>query len=403
MILLCKFILLLYLYMSDFKYKYNKYKKKYLNLLGGFNVIKFNDESFMNNWIKQHNFGQFNCGIFFIKDDNDKIVKCEDYNNSSIIQKLLDNNIFIFPKIYEIIEYNKKYYTIMEKLDGDLTSFLFNYIPNKILNDMNLDKDYYKIFYEKIPKTFNSNKDLRSFLWNNLYYHIIYDKDLRPKVIDAYNKHYDNQKKIKNKSWNYDNLIYDYNGEKLEIYYKENINLQDEFDYIDNKLKYYNNLNLKYDLYVKYFDKINNEINLVLRNIMTIIKKIKLLLLSYDYEYFDNKFDNFAYKIIDKPNNFSFKYHDLNIEIRLLDWSSGLFLNKEDKYNILYEDIDSMLNEIIKENYNDYSIFGQYELKNVNSNILGDQDLPLSNDMIRILKYDKKLEILKFIKENIYL
>jgi len=52
-----------------------------------------------------------------------------------------------------------------------------------------------------------------------------------------------------------------------------------------------------------------------------------------------------------------------------------------------------MLNTIIRENYDDYGIFGQYQLKNVNSNIVNDQDLPLSNDIMKILKYDKKLDL----------
>ena len=143
-------------------------------------ITNTSDMSFLNGYKKISNFGISNFGIYV---NDDKLIKGDNIPSDHIIKKL--NKIYytyptykIFPQVYnyyivpndraiyhEVInttlnignKFKVQYvsYCKMEKFDGDLSSFLFEYIPKNILKNMNLNEaeifEYYKFFYNMIP------------------------------------------------------------------------------------------------------------------------------------------------------------------------------------------------------------------------------------------------------------
>jgi hypothetical protein len=102
-------------------------------------------DNILKNWHKIQNYGQKNCGIFINEEYPDRILKCDNIlvNLNKILDVIHIESIIpnLFPKIHEI--YNLKY-TIMEKLNGDLSELCYKILPNELI---------------KITEEFQSQKD----------------------------------------------------------------------------------------------------------------------------------------------------------------------------------------------------------------------------------------------------
>jgi len=126
--------------------KYIKYLKK-INILGGGDIEKC-DDNYTLGFTKIYKDGYQNCGIY---EKNTELIKCENMNDGKIIDK--ENFVNITKKLIEIKKNNSRgllpiiysfctkkngdsidYYTKMEKLDGDITDFLFKKLPELIIN-----------------------------------------------------------------------------------------------------------------------------------------------------------------------------------------------------------------------------------------------------------------------------
>jgi len=128
--------------MNDY-YKYLKYKKKYLllkNQIGGDLIIEnVEDCDFLDEYDKVIQHGLFNCGIYINSREPTKIIKCitGKIRSLKLYNKINEINSVkkIFPIYYNIkyCEREDKTLITMEKLDGDLTFYLYKVlIPNII-------------------------------------------------------------------------------------------------------------------------------------------------------------------------------------------------------------------------------------------------------------------------------
>lgn len=139
---------------SNYKY----YKEKYLQLkqYGGFNL---------NDWKEIPNSGQRNCGIFINDKEPDKLMKCDTVRSTNTKVNDFNNFFSIFPKIYNEYTIDQKYYTIMQKFDGDITHFLFNVIPKQILKSgfESFADQIFAIFDYMLPRTKPLNISLETF------------------------------------------------------------------------------------------------------------------------------------------------------------------------------------------------------------------------------------------------
>ena len=150
--------------------------------LGGQLTIKLDE------WTKISNSGSYNCGIFVSDKYPTLILKCVTRSKISSINTTNQINKFLqlFVNVYDEQEINGKFYIIMQKFKGDITSIFHYHFPNIVLNDMidkgiidkiqkdnilksafnsrinlNIEKQIYDIFIENLFK-----------LWNK-YYEII--------------------------------------------------------------------------------------------------------------------------------------------------------------------------------------------------------------------------------------
>lgn len=171
----------------NYRKKYLKYKEKYLNLKqngGAIEKVSI-DLKYVQKKLKEkhNNYGQQNCGIIFV--DN-YVIKClnfvtpiasalgvvlfenEDENEKYELEEAeeINNDLDgIIPKCYKweddkLIKYIKineekdKYAKciIMEKLDTDLTSYIFKTSYKKYFNNL----DNYESFYDKLVETYKT-------------------------------------------------------------------------------------------------------------------------------------------------------------------------------------------------------------------------------------------------------
>jgi hypothetical protein len=122
----------------SYEEKYLKYKYKYIAIrnkkqTGG--TVKCD----LTEWTAITNNGQQNCGIFIHKTDPSILMKCNAKMSENV--ELINSQASIFPKeISECIDDKNRFYLIMERLDGDITSIYFNILPMKVLDKMGLDK-----------------------------------------------------------------------------------------------------------------------------------------------------------------------------------------------------------------------------------------------------------------------
>jgi hypothetical protein len=165
-----------------YKYKYLKYKTKYnilKTLLGGsielanFDIDEVEQKFKQLNTEEIKNLGQHNCGILFYETYAIKCLRIvteipasESEKELALFGKINEELKGLFPtlykwpnnKVYHYIEVDENKYAkcyIMEKLEGDLTSFILE----ESYKQGNLDEKEYKFYYERLP---NTNGD---FIW----------------------------------------------------------------------------------------------------------------------------------------------------------------------------------------------------------------------------------------------
>jgi len=125
-------------FMKEFKEKEAKKLQEILEKIQTYRncpKIKILDDidTILKNWHKIPNSGHQNCGIYISEKFPDKILKCSDVNFSKIFQVVNIESIVpnLFPKIHEI--YNLKY-TIMDKVNGDLSVLCYKILPIELIS-----------------------------------------------------------------------------------------------------------------------------------------------------------------------------------------------------------------------------------------------------------------------------
>jgi hypothetical protein len=211
--------------------KYIKYKNKYLNLkqIKGGNKL-------LEGWSDIPNTGRQNCGIFINLKEKDKIMKCSGTIANINAVNNINDKIHLFPIIYSVDQLDLNYYTIMEKLDGDISDIFYKFIPNNIINKLDLEKD------------------------------IKYD------IMQLF--------KLK------------INGQK-KFFYIENIKE-------NSILEEFKNSKVSLKLFDTVIEKIIYTIKNNYQNIIEGMFDLKFKLYTLGYTYTDNKFDNFGYKFADE-------------------------------------------------------------------------------------------------------
>lgn len=306
--------------MSFYFNKYLKYKTKYLKNKNIPYKVQYGGDlqEFLYGFTQIPNAGQHNCGIF-IRDN--LIIKCSNGLNDTKTQEAMKINqtAIIFPQIYDIYkdEVNKKHYVKMEKLDGDITNLFYEEIPNRVLNDMEFDDaikiDIMKIFDAKIPKIVGGI---------HLITHIYYDRGTN----------------------NFGTYFLE-SLQRINDYFKE-INPNITF------LMYDNFMNIVLATIKKYYISIT-----------TAMTNLLMTLFNMGKTYFDNKFDNYGYKLVDaQMDEYTVPFYDKFIRIYILDWESGLSNVTEYSYKHMMDAID--------DRYSLYTVHGQYYMKNFNQSII---------------------------------
>ena len=321
---------------DNFESKINKYKKKIINLTGGFEL----DEKI---WIPAYNRGQHNCGIWINAIEN-KLLKCVDrISNIHPIYIEFNKKYNIFPKLYDIHHLDNKIYIEYEKLDGDITSIFFELIPKRVLKSMNLSEDIsnklMKLHQWKTPNTMSNNSPISSYI-NSL-------------------------------------IIYIYNSNKLEEFKNRKDtkefdgNTVDDWPTYDNIKQTINNINIlknfdmngiTIELYDTFINNIFNEIDKVYYQIIKSICRLYIETYEKGYILHDFKFDNYGYKIIDSSDKqrYGEQLFENKFNIYALDEDSNFSIKTEyDSYKHLQYYIDNM--------FESFSVNGQYDMKTYNN------------------------------------
>jgi hypothetical protein len=359
--------------------KYINIKKKYLlaqekvkselfdeqRIYGGNNdVIHDPTNGFLDGWTEIPNSGQFNCGIFINNDKPNNIMKCESWHvltDGTIFAKELEGILEhqVFPKIHNIyFGSDKKSYIEMEKLDGDVTEFLFN-----VLGDMVLDELEYTEPVKELIQKLHQLKTSRTigdtfpsgFSQFNKNYLELFDKRVEHLALDD-NAFQQLKGEYNLPSWiTQEHLTKMFGGfSALKDFYKMNSDLFRNVTYG------------QYDAYIKALtEKIENIIPMITQQILALGK----ILLDVGYYYVDFKYDNFGYTLeneqrehlgINWKNN---KIGDKFLYLYGLDWSSGLYncgkITEFNRYGC-----DGEFNKFIKlyNNTELMAINGQYSL-----------------------------------------
>lgn len=362
--------------------KYIKYKKKYILLQNKQNLdpnLSFNkvmkkqySKTFSNNknifeehggvikendilygWKAIKNFGQHNCGIFINDDEPDKIIKCEYGNKCSEkfnMVNIINKQMQLFPIIYNLFEINDKCYIKMEKMDGDITNIFLDIIPKMTLNKMNVDENtkenIMKLFKFKFTGSFES---IQSVNTDSIILYVYQNQNKIPELLAYENKTQNNEKYFE--------------GYK---YYHKHYYLQKNIEDIKNIITFVEGLKIDYHIYDIFMKENILQIKTIYHNIIEAIANINKALNYLGYVYGDNKFDNYAYKIVnygltDYKSPYAFKLYDKHFRVFFLDAESGLYERIENFYTVL-----NNINKMVKEDYKDFSINGQYRLTNYN-------------------------------------
>lgn len=283
--------------------------------------------NFLSGWSSIFNTGQVNDGIYIKKNDPTVIMKCNIISTRQTkisklmmthdivdVVNMINKSCKIFPNVYNIIfhfDVNtsiKSKYTIMERFHGDVSQLLFVKIPEHILNTVDIFKNYkndiWDLYYNMIPYLHNEYNvgylsDITIYMYNN--------RDQLPSLIE------------KNKSCGYvyeeEDEICMFNGIKIDDI--DLIDLSCNLDTLDKLYERFKNSNLTYELYMKFIDLIQFEINKIFNEIKNQIIMLKIRLHELGYAYNDNKLDNFAYILSDN------KIDHLN-----MTWNKNIYLGK---------------------------------------------------------------------------
>lgn len=188
--------------MNMYLNKYKKYKQKYMilkNHIGG-------DKLDLSKWQKIENNGEENCGIYTSDQKPNYIMKCtiDDQQKYITTVNLINSIVKIFPLIIDNKMIDDKYYTIMEKMDGDLIYFFNVVLVNQVLDewfelDTEIKKNLFKIYKYKSTffNSFKNKEVIKLFFIENKLDNItknIYD-EFMIKICEKYDEYY---KKIKN-------------------------------------------------------------------------------------------------------------------------------------------------------------------------------------------------------------
>lgn len=394
------------------KLKYQKYKKKYINLKnklkGGtieYNIIKTTNDDFLNEYIKVNNSGGQNCGIYLNNNDPKKLIKCDEINND-VLLKL--NHVFnkypnycIFPQIYNIYEYNNFSYTEMFKFDEDITNLLYQILPLICLDEMvNLGvineeekNHYFNIFTMLILKSNVNTIERISFTKELLYFYNNKEK------LDELELLIEN---IKNTNINLPineqtkNIIFDGFNINIENFHSK-YHIKYYINNLDNIVKLFNhpNIVIDYNKYQQFYNLFESKFIELLVPLFQQIYRLKLLLINIGFTFHDDKFDNYAYILEDNPrehlgilwktNKIGSKY----FYVSFIDPASGL-----SKLGNNTDNTDLM--RYFQFKY--FSKYGQYPILN-----LRDYPVISYNNMkiIQMKQYDKLIKSLNLTTDSI--
>ena len=219
------------------------------------------------------NVGHQNCGILINPSDPTRIIKCENKTNYIVERKheldlLKKIDIYhIFPKIYDITEFNGKTFIEMERFDGDLSYLLLKVCSKKVCNEMQIDIELCDLF-------------IRLLLIQHQY---------SPSQIEDINT-----------------LIKDLNTYIVNP---------------DPKQNHY------FESYKKFLVKLQEEWKIIIPILINEIIKLEFGLFVNDLFYYDFKLDNFGYKLTDEPlddDPRTIMIFDKYLYVYILDWESGL-------------------------------------------------------------------------------
>ena len=272
-------------------------------LKGGYSITETDSGSFLEGWIKNINKGANNCGIYTNPNEPEKIIKCESTTFTGTYNKmmLINNNVSdFFPKVYDIYKYQDSYYTVYERISGDLSDLFIKLIFSKVLDKMDIPEELKveisDIFF--IKNTSNPQIKQRSEKLS-----------LMQKFL--------NQNSISNLNY--------YNKTKYS----------DIVKYIKQYREYFSSfkLNNNPELYDLFMNSYVEEILNFLPSLVKQMSNIYIRLLTNNLIFNDAQFDNFGYKIVEEPNEFTIPFYGKHILVYILDIGG---LSRLDQYGLNY-------------------------------------------------------------------
>jgi hypothetical protein len=331
----------------NYKDLYRKHKLEYLLLKsleqkGGYINHKYDDLKFLDNWDEIKNSGQQNCGIFINKNKPKKIIKCtkssHKLDDADKINKESKTNIF--PEIYQIYTIDKNQYIEMEKFDGDVTDLLLHKSINIILKQININDQ--------------QRSDIK-FLYNAM----------TPYTTLPQGPNF----------WMY-NFTYLPNDSTIQ----ETIKSENFID-LANRLK---NSTITSNMYDLFFNHLQDFLTKIIPEVTKQIFMLRYSLIKLGFEYNDNKYDNYAYDLLDYKKNYleinwsNNKFNNINFYIHIIDWDSGLFKIEQDEEEIKWSQ-DKLIRYF--NNTELFSIHGQYSLRTINKKLVT-SDSPLKSHFL---------------------
>jgi len=383
----------------DFYNKYLKYKNKYLHLknqIGGYTLN-------LEEWKQIQNPGQRNCGIFLSDVYPTYILKCEDHVDQSKLDTVIEINkkIKLFPNIINFTKIEKKNYTTMDKLDGDITNIYFNLFPKIVFQNMiakgvitkKQEETLFDIFLSKIYY-FGENKKQIMFSIDKF----ILDRLINPEIHRLYIEYLHANPQIRHEISNITIGGHEYKGIYISDIEREDA---DYYKYKEQLSRILNFTGISLKLYDTFINDLIELWNSHHEIISKEIIKIKILLLRLGYDWGDNKLDNFGYILSNTPlDDFRKdkvpKIFDKYLYVYFLDWGSGLF----DSYDMQYE-----LRNIIGEVNNGlklYSAHGQHVFTKISSKNLSNSNqenlnlLGIDPEIVKILEKSYEFNLSRF-------
>ena len=303
----------------------------------------------------------------------------------------------------------------MEKFTGDLTDLFFDIFPKTTLQEMILDttikqeesENIFKIFKEKI-------RIIKKTIYNSLFRILI---DLNIKNRDEYNYFImqlkqagiqtnilfslcnDTIVKIDNEEADEQNSIDHVREHRMYHLFRMESSSYDQ--QIADTIEYINKILLNpisEELFDNFISRLYEKIDYYMPLLIKEILKINLELIKIGFYHYDNKFDNYGFKLINKEEKIDDGFERLNlpeidgkfIYIYFLDWDSGLYeliTTRNSKYNENYKIISEEFAKIYNDAYEkiigkininfDFGLFGGRKLKSAIESIINDSYIKL--------------------------